>query len=55
MEITPIRSDADHVAALRDIEALWGAGEGTPEGDRLDVLATLVETYEVYRWPLENV
>ena len=55
MEITPIRSDADHAAALREIETLWGAGEGTPEGDRLDVLVTLVEAYEDRRWPLEEL
>ena len=55
MEITPIRTDADHEAALRDIETLWGAGGGTPEGDRLDVLVTLVEAYEDRRWPLEEL
>ena len=55
MEITPIRSDADHEAALRDIETLWGADEGTPAGDRLDILATLVEAYEDRRWPLEEL
>ena len=55
MEITPIRTDADHEAALRDIEALWGADEGTPAGDRLDVLVTLVEAYEDRRWPLEEL
>ena len=55
MEITPIRTDADHEAALRDIETLWGACEGTPEGDRLDVLVTLVEAYEDRRWPLEEL
>ena len=55
MEITPIRTDADHEAALRDIETLWGAGEGTPAGDRLDVLVTLVEAYEDRRWPLEEL
>ena len=55
MEITPIRTDADHEAALRDIETLWGAGEGTPAGDRLDILATLVEAYEDRRWPLEEL
>ena len=55
MEFTPIRTDADHEAALRDIETLRGAGEGTPEGDRLDVLVTLVEAYEDRRWPLEEL
>ena len=53
MHIRPIRSDADHEDALREIEALWGAEEGTEAGDRLDVLVTLVETYERQRWPIE--
>ena len=55
MDIRPIRTDADHHAALREIEALWGAGEGTAEGDRLDVLATLVEAYEDVRWPVADL
>ena len=55
MEIKPIRTDADHEAALRAIEALWGAPDDTPESDRLDVLATLVEAYEDARWPLEDL
>jgi HTH-type transcriptional regulator / antitoxin HigA len=46
MDIRPIRADEEHRAALEEIEALWGAAEGTPEGDRLDVLATLVDAYE---------
>ncbi|MEA3017588.1 MAG: HTH-type transcriptional regulator / antitoxin HigA, partial [Sphingomonadales bacterium] len=44
----------DHRAALREVETLWGAAEGTPEGDRLEVLATLVEAYEERRWPVER-
>ena len=55
MNIKPIKTDADHEAALREIEGLWGAAEGTAEGDRLDVLATLVEAYEEKRWPLEEM
>jgi HTH-type transcriptional regulator / antitoxin HigA len=55
MNIKPIKSDADHEAGLREIEALWGAAEGTPEGDRLDVLATLVEAYEEKRWPVGDM
>lgn len=55
MTIRPIKSDADHRAALREIEALWGAEDGTPEGDRLDVLATLVEAYEDARWPVAEL
>ena len=52
MQIRPIRTDADHEAALREIGALWGAEEGTEAGDRLDVLVTLVEAYEAKRWPI---
>lgn len=53
MHIHPIRSDADHEAALREIEALWGADDGSEAGDRLDVLVTLTEDYERRRWPIE--
>ena len=53
MNISPIRTDADHDAALREIETLWGASDNTPDGDRLDVLATLVDAYETRRWPVE--
>lgn len=55
MDIRPIRNDDDHRAALREIEALWGAAEGTSEGDRLDILVTLVEAYEDRRWPLAEL
>lgn len=53
MEIQPIRTEQDHAAALREIEALMDAPAGSPEGDRLDVLATLVEVYEARRYPVE--
>ena len=53
MEIRPIRTDEDHRAALAEIEACWGAPEGTEAGDRLDVLVALVESYEARRWPVE--
>ena len=54
MKIRPIRTDKDHRAALAKIEKLWGASIGTPEGDKLDILVTLVETYEERRWPLKS-
>jgi HTH-type transcriptional regulator/antitoxin HigA len=54
MKIRPIRTDKDHRAALAEIEKLWGASIGTPEGDKLDILVTLVETYEDRRWPLKS-
>jgi HTH-type transcriptional regulator/antitoxin HigA len=53
MEIRPIKTDADCDAALREIERLWAAPEGSPEGDRLDVLVTLVEAYERSRFPID--
>ena len=53
MNIRPIKTDEDHRQTLGEIEALWGADEGTPEGDRLDVLVALVEAYEDRRWPVE--
>lgn len=51
MEIKPLRTDADYDAALREIERLWGSPPGSPEGDTLDVLATLVEVYEREHYP----
>lgn len=50
----PIRNDREHKEALREIEGLMDAKAGTPRGDRLDLLATLVEVYESRRWPIEN-
>lgn len=53
MEIRPIQSDKDHRAALAEIDACWGAQEGTEAGDRLDVLLALVDIYEAKRWPID--
>jgi HTH-type transcriptional regulator/antitoxin HigA len=52
MDIRPIRTDADHRAALAAIDALWGVPENTEDGDRLDVLLALVDIYEAKRWPV---
>jgi HTH-type transcriptional regulator/antitoxin HigA len=52
-EIKPIRTKRDYGAALAEIERLWGAKLGTPNGDRLDVLATLIEAYEAARYPMD--
>jgi HTH-type transcriptional regulator / antitoxin HigA len=45
-EMKPIRTEADYEAALEEVAALWGAASDTPKGDRLDVLATLIDVYE---------
>jgi HTH-type transcriptional regulator/antitoxin HigA len=52
-EIKPIRSEADYEAALAEVDRLWGAPSGTPEGDRLDVLATLIDAYEGEHHPID--
>ena len=53
MEIKPIRTEDDYRATLREIESLMTAEPGTPEGERLDVLVTLVEAYERKSFPLD--
>jgi HTH-type transcriptional regulator / antitoxin HigA len=52
-ELKPIRSEADYQNALNEVERLWGAKSGTSEGDRLDVLATLIDAYESQRYPMD--
>ena len=52
-ELKPIRSKADYKAALAEAERLWGAKSGTPNGDRLDVLATLIDAYEARHFPMD--
>lgn len=52
MDIKPIKTKADYRAALAEIERLFDTKRGTPEGDRLDVLATLVEAYEARHQPI---
>ncbi|HHN93715.1 MAG TPA: helix-turn-helix domain-containing protein [Anaerolineae bacterium] len=52
MEIRPVETEADYEAALKEIERLFDATPGTPEGDRLEVLTTLVEAYEEKRYAI---
>ena len=53
MDIKPIKTEDDHRATLREIESLMGATPGSPEGERLDVLVTLVVAYEQQHFPLD--
>ncbi len=53
MDIKPIRTKADYRAVLRDIESLMDAEPDSPEGERLDVLTTLVVAYEAKHFPME--
>jgi HTH-type transcriptional regulator / antitoxin HigA len=52
MEIKPIHTEADYQAVLKEIEKLWESQPGTPKGDRLEVLVTLVEAYEAKHFPI---
>lgn len=54
MEIKPIKTEADYEAALKEIEQLWESSYGSPEGDKLDVLITLVEEYEEKHYPIPS-
>ena len=53
MNIRPIRTKTDYRAALKEVESLMSARSGTPEGERLDVLATLVQAYEAKHFPMD--
>ena len=52
MDIRPIMTEADYQAALAEIQALFDASPNTPQGDRLELLATLVEAYEEKHFPI---
>jgi HTH-type transcriptional regulator/antitoxin HigA len=52
-DVKPIRTDADYETAMAEVERLWGSKLGTPEGDRLDVLATLIDAYESRHHPID--
>ncbi len=53
MDITPIRTKRDYRRTLKEIEGFMTAKRGTPEGDRLDILVTLVEAWEAKHYPLD--
>ena len=52
-DLKPLRSKDDYEEALAEVEALWCAKAGTPEGDRLDILATLIDVYETAHYPMK--
>lgn len=53
MEIKPVKTKADYRAALKEVEGLMAARSGTRDGERLDVLVTLIEAYERKHFPME--
>ena len=52
MEIRPIKTEQDYNTSIHRIEVLWGAKKDTPQGDELDLLVTLVESYEMKHYPI---
>jgi len=52
MDIRPIKTESDYTEAIHRIEMLWGAKKDTREGDELDLLCTLVESYEMAHYPI---
>lgn len=52
MDIRPIKTEQDYTSAIKRIEELWGVRKDTPEGDELDLLVTLVESYEIKHYPV---
>jgi HTH-type transcriptional regulator/antitoxin HigA len=52
-DIKPIRNESDYEAALAEVEKLWGSPGGTRAGDRLDVLATLIDAWEAAHYPID--
>ena len=53
MEVRPIKTKSDYRRALKEIERLMSAKRGTPEGDRLDILVTLVQAFEAKHYPID--
>lgn len=54
IEVKPIRSASNHRTAMPEVKRLWGSKNGTPDGDRLDVLATLIDAYEAQHDPIDR-
>ena len=52
-EVKPIRSAKDYEKTMQEVETLWGSKNGTPKGDRLDVLATRIDAWEAVNYPMD--
>lgn len=52
-ELKPVRTQSDYKRALAELKKLWGAQSGTAAGDRLDILATLIDVYEAEHYPMD--
>jgi HTH-type transcriptional regulator/antitoxin HigA len=54
VRIRPIKTKADYRAALGEVKRLWNSQPGTPQGDRVEILVTLVEAYEARHFPIAS-
>ena len=54
MELRPIKTKRDYLAALKEAEACWNVPEGSKEGDRLEVLTLLIQAYEAAHYPIPD-
>ena len=52
-ELKPVRTPSDYKRALAELKKLWGTQSGTAAGDRLDILATLIDVYEAEHYPMD--
>jgi HTH-type transcriptional regulator / antitoxin HigA len=52
MNIRPIKTEQDYKVSIKRVEELWGAKKDTAEGDELDLLVTLIESYEMKHYPI---
>jgi HTH-type transcriptional regulator/antitoxin HigA len=53
VKIKPIKTETEYNAATIEVELLWGLKPDTPNGDKLDVLITLVEAFERDNYPID--
>ncbi len=53
MDLKPIKTEADYRQALAEVERLFDAGLNTPEGNKLEILVTLIEAYEEKHYPID--
>ncbi len=54
MNVRPLRTRREHQLALKEVEALWNAPEGSPAADRLEILTLLIEAYELEHYPISD-
>lgn len=52
MEIKPIKTEDDYNTSIKRVEELWGSKRDSPEGDELDLLCTIIESYEMKHYPI---